>query len=83
MNLKFQILFMLTISVFSAKTFAQDVEQAANIFGKLPEISGAEISPDGTKIIFMQNYQGRKILVTKSLTDPTAPPTEFLIQMAK
>ncbi len=48
--------------------FAQDdIATLAKVYGKLPEISSVDISPDGSKILMLQNYQGRKILVTKTL----------------
>ncbi len=70
------ILFIVT-SFFSvnSSTYAQeDIAILAKAFGQLPEIQSVDISPDGTKLLMMQNYQGRKILVTRSLIDPDAPP---------
>ncbi|MBT5074460.1 MAG: hypothetical protein HOJ34_12540 [Kordiimonadaceae bacterium] len=68
------VISIVTFNIFlCSNAFAQDVDALANIFGKLPEISGAEISPDGTKIALLQNYQGNKILVTKSLVDASIP----------
>ncbi len=51
----------------------EDIATLAKQFGKLPEINNVDISPDGTKLLMLQNYQGRKILVTRSLTDPDLP----------
>ncbi len=54
--------------------YSQDqISIAAKAFGGLPEIRNVDISPDGSKLLMMQNYQGRKILVTRSLTDIDAP----------
>ncbi len=73
---------LVLLIVFSVNSQAQDkIAADAKIFGKLPEYQNLKISPDGTKILMFQNYQGRKILVTRSLTDPNAkqngiPPFE-------
>lgn len=58
---------------YSLEVSAQNVEKLANTFGTLPEISDVKLSPDGTKLLLMQNHQGRKILVTRSLIDPSLP----------
>lgn len=66
--------FFLNFIFFVVPTYSQDqISIAAKAFGKLPEIRSLDISPDGTKILMMQNYQGRKILVTRLLADPDAP----------
>ena len=54
------------ISTFNVRA-QEDITAAAKAFGKLPEIQSVSISPDGTKILMMQNYQGKKILVSRSL----------------
>ena len=64
---------LLSNFIFSL-AFAQDIEKLAHAFGMLPEISDAQLSPDGDKIFFLQYYQGETILVSKSLSDSTIPP---------
>ncbi|MCC3859745.1 alpha/beta hydrolase family protein [Pseudemcibacter aquimaris] len=54
-------------------TVAYSAPIPAEVLGVIPEISDAELSPDGNKILLMQNYNGRKIIVTKSLIDPSIP----------
>lgn len=71
---KFIIAIIVNFLLFSSVSLAQDqISTSAQAFGKLPEIRSVSISPDGTKILMMQNYQGRKILVTRSLTDLNEP----------
>lgn len=60
---------------FVHNTFAQDdIINLAQAFGKLSEITDINISPDGEKLLMLQNYQGRKILVTRSLVDLDEQP---------
>jgi len=66
------ILFFLS---FVQQSIAQDeVIALAKAFGTLPEIRDISISPDGDKLLLLQNYQGRTIIVTRSLTDSDAQP---------
>lgn len=58
--------FIYTLSVSQA----QEMGISAQAFGALPEVSDIEISPDGTRLALLQNYQGKKIIVTRSLSDP-------------
>tara|TARA_R110002073_G_scaffold59999_3_gene150815 strand:- start:356 stop:2323 length:1968 start_codon:yes stop_codon:yes gene_type:complete len=70
---KYLSLFSAILVILLNSSNAQEANISSEIFGRLPEISHAEISPDGSKILFMQNYQGRRIVVTKSLKDPSLP----------
>lgn len=68
----FFIFVMSSLAIFNSNS--QNIEKMAKTFGHLPEISDAQISPDGDKIVFLQNYQGKTILVSKSLSDTSVPP---------
>lgn len=69
----FTLIFLPFILVNNAS--AQDeITKLAQDFGSLPEIRDIDLSPDGTKLLMLQNYQGRTILVTRSLTDTNAQP---------
>ncbi len=65
---KIYILFLAVISC-TGSGLAQDGNISAEVFGKLPEITYAELSPDGSKILFLQNVNGKKIVVTRSLLE--------------
>ncbi|MBT5186668.1 MAG: S9 family peptidase [Kordiimonadaceae bacterium] len=62
------IIFILSTSYIKAQEFSTSAEA----FGVLPELSQVRISPDGDRVLMLQNVNGQKILVTRSLTDPTA-----------
>lgn len=52
--------------------FAQKVDPA--LFGALPAIADAEISPDGNSIAVLQNVAGAKTLIFMDLNDMSAAP---------
>ena len=52
--------------------FAQKVDPA--LFGALPAIAEAQISPDGKSIAVLQNVTGAKTVVFMDLTNMSAPP---------
>ncbi|MCC3859623.1 alpha/beta hydrolase family protein [Pseudemcibacter aquimaris] len=64
----------LSLTLINSSQAQDEIAQLAQAFGKLPEIKDIDISPDGTKLLMLQNYQGRTILVTRSLTEPNAQP---------
>ncbi len=66
------ILFCSCALLFSISARAQQSDISPETFGKLPEISDVEISPDGNKMLFLQNVYGKTIVVTRSLTDTAA-----------
>lgn len=51
----------------------------AEEFGKLPIISGMSLSPDGKYIVYLQPRDGKYVVVSRSLEDPSAAPyvTDF------
>ena len=64
------LLFFITNHV----AYSQGSDQLAEAFGQIPDFSGIEISPDGDRIATLMNYNGQKILMTKSLVDPNIAP---------
>lgn len=66
------LLFATIFSNLSAN--AQSNEELAKAFGQIPNFSRIVLSPDGDKIATLMNYNGQRILVTKSLTDPSIKP---------
>lgn len=64
------LLIILSILYLTSQSHAQmSIVEAAEVFGIEPEISSVRISPDGDKLLMLQMYQGKKILVTKSLVN--------------
>lgn len=49
---------LLSNFIFSL-AFAKDIEKLVHAFGMLPEISDAQLSPDGDKIVFLQTIKVR------------------------
>lgn len=62
---------------------AQDIEELAKAYGTLPEYSNVEISPNGTKLLMLQNVNEQIILVTRSLEDLSAPMNGFPFKQGK
>ena len=63
----FIVIFVLSIVPFSAHA-KLSLEDAAAVFSVDPEITNVQISPNGDRLLIMQMYEGKKILVTKSLS---------------
>ena len=55
-------------------SLAQNIDELATAFGQIPDFAGIEISPDGDRIATLMNYEGQRILMTKSLVDPSIAP---------
>ncbi len=68
------VLFVATFLCWSQISAAQNIDELADAFGHIPDFAGILISPDGDKIATLMNYDGQRILVTKSLTDPNVAP---------
>ncbi|MDG1995426.1 MAG: prolyl oligopeptidase family serine peptidase [Emcibacteraceae bacterium] len=73
--MKYAALFLTTILFSILPANAQlSIEKAVEAFGVNPEISSVKVSPDGDKLLMLQMYQGKKVLITKSLTNPEIRP---------
>lgn len=57
-----------SIIFFNFNSFAVEKSISASSFGRLAQSSEIQLSPDGSKIASFRNYQGKKTLVTQSLT---------------
>lgn len=67
--MKFFFTLLLSIILITSGQAQQQYSISAEAFGKLPEIKRAIISPNGDRILLMQNYKGKIILTTRSLVD--------------
>ncbi|MDX2144587.1 MAG: S9 family peptidase [Rhodospirillaceae bacterium] len=63
------------IAPASAQTAALPPTIPAELFGQLPFIANAEISPDGTQIAMETGLNGRRFILVQSLTDRNQQPT--------
>lgn len=66
-------LFLVVLSSFPFLSYAQDIELSAEAFGTLPELTNVRISPDGSKLLMLQNIDGQLIITTRSLEDLSEP----------
>lgn len=73
-KIKTIILFVIFFLFGSQICFSQNIDELATAFGHIPDFAGIIISPDGDRIATLMNYDGQRILVTKSLTDPSIAP---------
>ncbi len=62
---------ILNFCVVSAS--AQEIAGHAEAFGTLPEISNIKLSPDGTRLLMLQNVNGQIMIVTRSLENLSEP----------
>lgn len=72
-------IYILTFVLISTAA-AQDIENLAHSFGILPEIRNVKLSPDGSKLLMLQEVNDQTILVTRDLTNPGLPPNGIPIE---
>lgn len=68
----FSFLFSLLLGQLFFSAHAQDVDALAETFGRLPDIHDIQVSPNGKKVLFLQNIEGNRIIVTRSFDNPGA-----------
>lgn len=62
-------------AVFFTSTFTANAEPATpEMFGALPSVSEAVISPDGTRIAFLQKIENESAVIIHNLDNPSAKP---------